>query len=122
VTVFVPGVLKNPLNGSWGGWRKHARLARDWRERTAVQLYMDAAVHPWTPAFLAAPKRVTFTAHVGRLWDDDNIPGAVKPVRDQVAASCCGGDDGPKSGHLFLYEQRVDTQRGVLVRVEALTP
>jgi hypothetical protein len=117
--VFVPGRLRNPLNGSWGGWRKHARLARDWRERTAQRIFL-AGSGRMTPAFLTAKKRVIFTAHVGRLWDSDNLPAALKPVRDGVAQHCCGGDDGPRSGHVFEYRQAVHQERGVAIHVEVL--
>jgi len=32
LVVFIPGKLRNPLNGSWGNHYKHARIARTWRE------------------------------------------------------------------------------------------
>ena len=121
--IFVPGKLSNPLNGSWGGWRKHARLARSWRDRTTQRLFVRAMEDSQlkTGGFLAAKKQVIFTAYVGRLWDDDNLPAALKPVRDAVAAHCCGGDDGPRSGHRFEYGQLVVRgQRGVRVSVRTL--
>ena len=117
VEVFIPGRLTNILNGSWGHWYKHARIARDWRERTAQHLFV-ALVKPVTLAFLRAPKRVTFTLHVGRLWDDDALPAAVKPLRDAVASACCPGGDGPRSGNEFVYRQVQAKTRGVAVRVE----
>jgi hypothetical protein len=115
--VFIPGQLRNPLNGSWGGWRKHARLARDWRERTTdhilvAKLGRQASMHP-----LTEPKRVTFTAYVGARWDDDNLPGAIKPVRDALVGVVIHADD-PGSGHEFVYRQETRReQRGVGISV-----
>ena len=119
IEVFVPGKLRNPLNGSWGGWRKHARLAKDWRERTEHHLLAAVRADP-VMSHPGVKKQVTFCAHVGHLWDSDNLPGALKPVRDGVARMCCGGNDGPTSGHEWIYLQQIDRQRrGVSIRIEA---
>jgi hypothetical protein len=120
ITVFVPGKLRNPLNGSWGGWRKHARLAKEWRARTTGAVYLDDLMHsrrvrpdPTLPA------TITFTAHVGRRWDDDNIPGAVKPIRDGLVDARVIHSDGLSSGHTFRYAQVVDRERrGVEVQID----
>lgn len=117
LTFFVSGQLKNGLNGSYGHWSKHARIARDWRDRTAVAALKTEGY--WRMPQRGA-KRVTFTAHVGRLWDDDNLPSAIKPIRDEVAARFCGGRDDPASGHAFVYAQVQSKERGVKVTVEAL--
>ena len=48
---------------------------------------------------------VTFTRHsTGLLDEGDNLPNAVKAVRDEVAA-LLGVDDGPKGGVKWLYAQ-----------------
>jgi hypothetical protein len=115
--VFVPGKLRNPLNGSWGGWRKHARLAKDWRERTSQHLFVALQGRPLAPGNLREPKRITFTAYVGAQWDDDNIPGALKPVRDSLTGLLIHSD-APDSGHEFVYRQAVRReQRGVGISV-----
>ena len=118
--VFVPGKLRNPLNGSWGGWRKHARLAKDWRERTAQHILIARNFRKLSPVDLAAPKRVTFTAYVGAQWDDDNLPGAVKPARDSLVGLVIHSD-APSSGHEFVYRQETRReQRGVGISVTPL--
>jgi hypothetical protein len=121
---FIPGKLRNPLNGSWGGWHKHARLARDWRERTTgavlVAYGYQRGARPVDPTG-ENPKRVIFIAHVGRLWDTDNLPAAIKPVRDGLVDARLIHSDAPGSGHEFVYQQVVDrAHRGVAVTVEAL--
>lgn len=116
IEFFVPGQLRNPLNGSWGGWRKHARLAQQWREKTAAAVFAADRVRVFPRL-----SRVTFTGYVGRLWDDDNLPAAIKPVRDMVARLYLAGDDSPRSGHEFVYRQTVERgKRGVGVRIEPL--
>ncbi len=115
--VFVPGHLRNPLNGSWGGWQKHARLAKDWRERTAQWIFFATDKGACAPA--TRPKMVTFTAHVGAGWDDDNLPAAIKPIRDALVDSGIVHSDAPDSGHHFTYRQIVDRKhRGVEISVE----
>lgn len=115
--VFVPGKLRNPLNGSWGGWRKHARLAQHWRERTSQHILVArigrySAMHP-----LTEPKRVTFTAFTGARWDDDNLPAAIKPIRDALVGTVIHSD-ASDSGHEFVYRQEVRrAQRGVGISV-----
>jgi hypothetical protein len=120
--VFIPGKLRNPLNGSWGGWQKHAQLAKQWRHRTALEILGDWILAGRPPrAQASTPKLVTFTAHVGRLWDTDNLPGGIKPVRDGLVDAKIIDSDAPGSGHRFVYEQRVDhANRGVQITVEPL--
>lgn len=64
---------------------------------------------------------VTFTRHsTGLLDEGDNLPNALKAVRDEVAA-LLGVDDGPKGGVRWLYAQtRIKrTERpSVLIAVE----
>ena len=118
MTIFVPGKLRNPLNGSWGGWRKHARLAKDWRERTAMELLFERLRHESEQVAPNDPKTITFTAHVGAGWDDDNLPAAIKPIRDALVDAQVIHSDAPDSGHVFRYAQVVDrTHRGVEIVV-----
>lgn len=120
MTLFVPGRLENPLNGSWGGWRKHATLARRWRDRTTLAVYVatGGAGVPWPPA---VPKRITFTVQTGARWDDDAIPGACKPLRDAMVDAKIIDDDGPRRPPEFLYAQEVKRyDRGVRITVAPL--
>jgi hypothetical protein len=120
--VFVPGKLRNPLNGSWGDWRKHAKLARDWRERTAQHVFVATYRVSAALGTPRTPKRVTFTACVGRRWDTDNLPAAIKPIRDALVDARVIHADGPDAGHDFVYLQQVvrkfGAPRGVGIVVE----
>ena len=123
--IFVPGKLRNPLNGSWGGWRKHARLAKDWRTRTAQRIFVFSGATQAGYDELAdtlypqhRPKTVTFTAHVGAGWDDDNLPAAIKPIRDALVDAQVIHSDAPDSGHTFVYRQIIDRKhRGVEIAI-----
>lgn len=116
VTLFVPGRVTNPLNGSHRHWSVRAKWAEGWRTVTQV-----AWIKAGQPA-MEGPARVTFTAHVHRLFDDDNLAACVKPVRDAAVRAILGTDDGPKCGHQFVYRQELTPKeiRGVLITVEAL--
>ena len=116
--VFVTGRLVNPMNGAWGHWYKHARIARDWRQRTAQAFWAEKHAHGRWVVDLHTPKIVTFTAHVGQLWDTDGLPGAIKPIRDALQGVAIHSD-GPTSGHTFVYQQVVDrATRGVQITIE----
>jgi len=119
--VFVPGPLRNPMRGSHGHWRKHARWAKSWRERTAERLRIERLLHPrmWQELGDAAvPKHVAFLARTARAWDDDNLRPGLKPVRDGLQDAGLIQSDASEAGHLFLYEQRVDVaNRGVDIRI-----
>jgi hypothetical protein len=126
MTLFLPRPLKNPLNGSWGNHFKHARIARTWRELTASCMLVEwihAGRPPRTPQ---APKTITFTAHVGAKWDDDNLPAAIKPIRDGLVDAAVIHSDAPDAGHTFVYRQVVDRKRrGVEIAIvpsSALVP
>lgn len=115
ITLFVPGQLHSRLNGSGSRahWSKISRNAREWRERTWAAWYeADRPTHE-------GPATVMFTVYVGRLWDDDNLPAAVKVIRDAAVNAILNTDDGPTSGHAFHYRQEVRPQgeRGVLIEV-----
>ena len=124
LTIFVPGRLTNPLNGSWGHWSKHARIARRWRNSTSMAVYWTKASHPVSyPALgpASTPKAVTLTVHTGGIWDDDGLPAACKPLRDGLRDAGMIDDDTPTSGHRFTYLQRIDRKhRGVTITVERL--
>lgn len=125
IEFFVHGKLTNPLNGSLSRahWtHKHAWVTQ-WKHATWAALHDD--VPPEWFRDPAAPKHVAFLAQVGRQWDDDNLPAAIKPVRDALMGLHLGQlvryrlihSDAPDSGHRFTYEQRVSKERGVRVRI-----
>ena len=117
VAFFIPGNLDNPLNGTHGHWSTPARRRKAWRENTKAAYLASPrmATAPWTP------KRVTLVANVWNRMDSDGLQAACKSVRDGLVDCGLIDDDGPDSGHVFLYEQRVArAQRGVTVSVETL--
>lgn len=123
MTVFVPGPLTNPLNGSHGHWSKHRKWAEDWRERTHHHLWL--ALRTQLPrvnavrmdaAYAARPKVVRFLAKTGNSVDDDNLRAMLKPCRDALKDARIIHDDAKHSGHTFLYDQVIDrAERGVLI-------
>lgn len=120
---FVPGRLQNPLNGSLSRahWTRKRVWAETWKAETLLAI-ITAQPRRWTPAQIALPNVVTFRAHVGKLWDDDNVPAGLKPVRDALIGRIIDSD-APDSGHRFVYSQVVDRERrGVEVTVETHRP
>lgn len=111
---FIPGRLRNPLNGSHRHWATRFQWGKDWRTKTAFLILRER------PRYRAdAPKRIAFRARVWSLFDDDGLRAALKPVRDGLRDAGIVHDDSPRSGHEFVYEQVVDRRRrGVEVRVE----
>lgn len=113
IQVFVYGKVSNPMNGSHRHWSMRAKWADVWRERTRVS-WMVCGQPTWS-----GPACVTFTAHVARFFDDDNLPPCLKPVRDEAVLRILGTDDGPTCGHTFVYQQEVrpPSERGVLITI-----
>ena len=60
---------------------------------------------------VAAPYTITLTRIAGRKLDGDNLQGALKAVRDQVAKEL-GINDGDEA-HEWLYDQRKPRPREV---------
>ena len=126
LTVFIPGALKNPLNGGHGHWRKHATTVR--RQREKAELYLLHAMHGRQQYDPKTPKRITFEAVVWNAFDDDNLRACLKPTRDALKSMGVIDDDRSSAGHTFVYQQRVDRARGgadprgVRVMIEVLTP
>ena len=122
--VWVPGPLANPMNGTRGHWGKHARWAQQWRQRTEQRLLLEKLTGRdtrWREIDPELPKRVTFTAHTVRRWDDDNLRAGMKPIRDGVVSAHLIDSDALDSGHEFVYQQRIKPdERGVLITVELL--
>ena len=120
LTLWVPGKPVNPLNGSWGHWSKHARLAKSWRDRTSLACYL-AVQSRRLPEWLgpaSAPKAITFIVQTGAPWDDDALPAACKPLRDELVSLGIIHSDSKASGHRFAYDQVVKRyDRGVVIEI-----
>lgn len=99
VEFTIPLHLVSPLNGSHGHWR------RDWErrrgERAATRLAWYAAGQPK----LKTPAAITLTRVAPREFDDDNLRGSMKSVRDELC-EIAGVKDGPRAPVSFLYDQR----------------
>ncbi|HJY45834.1 MAG TPA: hypothetical protein VJ301_14525 [Propionibacteriaceae bacterium] len=115
--------LTNPLNAR-EHWSRRAKRAA--RQRSLVALTLFKALG--TRSLEVPPtraKHVTFTAYVGRGFDDDNLQAALKSIRDGLMEAHVIHGDGPRHGHVFEYEQRrgiPTAKQGVRVSVRLLDP
>ena len=121
--LFVPGALRNPLNGSLSRahWTVKSKWANEWKAKTVAAMMHAPATIPTTyhAPFTEIPKLIRFIANTGSTWDDDNLPAAIKPIRDALIGYVIHSD-APDSGHVFTYAQRVDRKRrGVRITVKA---
>lgn len=69
-------------------------------------------------------RSVHFIRYGIRTMDCDNLPGAIKRIRDQVAAWIAGdntikgkGDDSPTCGVAWTYAQVTGKERGVVIEL-----
>jgi hypothetical protein len=119
MTLRVPSLSKNPLNGAQGSWRRSSSLRKTQRIATCLQLsQLPQAARCQTIRYV----------HMVRLapgiLDCDSVPAALKSFRDQVAAWIAGcntpdgeGDDGPNCGIRWTYDQQRQKQYGVLIEM-----
>lgn len=139
-SVFVPGTLpSNPLNRR-RGWRAVWSEGQVWRRRVATAALLELRGPDHDPK---ASKRVTLTAFVWNPFDTtEGLRAALKncvdglgPRHQQMRRTARGlrpvvgvgaeivHSDAHDSGHVFIYEQRIDRRRpGVLIEVETLGP
>jgi len=139
VTIWIPGKLRNPDNGSHRHWSAVARERAEWRRRTFEAVRVEGLLLSSRLAAEArTPKRIRFRAHLWSLFDsDDGLRSALKSVKDalgpptpiywqgRLVGHAPGAylihSDAPGCGHEFLYAQIIDrSHRGVEVMVEAL--
>lgn len=123
VLAVVPGISPNPNNGSHGHWSAVAKLRESQRLATMHVLArtdMDIVMR----ALGGQIRRVHFVRLGPGLLDDDAVPPAVKAYRDQLCAWIAGdntptgrGDDGPKCGIKFTYDQQRQRQYGVRIEI-----
>jgi hypothetical protein len=118
LSVRIPGLLRNPLNGSHGHWAVAYR-ERSRRRRQAVD-YLRVTFLPWRGAWpRTEPKQITFEAHVARPFDTDNLQACLKPYRDAVVMAEIVEGDGPAEPHEWIYAPQVVGQcwRGVVITI-----
>jgi hypothetical protein len=119
IKVTVPSLSKNPLNGAQGSWRASSSLRKTQRIATAL------ALSQLPPAALCERVRYVHMVRLAPgLLDCDSVPAALKSFRDQVAAWIAGqntpkgvGDDGPRCGIRWTYDQLRQRQYGVLIEL-----
>ena len=118
--LWLPGKLEHQQDRTGWHWLKRARYVRQIHERVAQHVLeaVPGRQAPWPPEM---PKTITFTAHVGRAFDDDNLAHAFKHHRDGLRKAGLIHDDRWTSGHTFRYEQVIskgdDAKRGVEIRI-----
>lgn len=88
-------------------WRTRHQRAKG--QRAATKLYVSQLTAPSLPA------EITLTRLGKRKMDDDNVPGALKHVRDELAA-WIGVDDGSPL-YTWIYRQTVGKEYGVRVEI-----
>ena len=111
INLFVAGKVTSPMNRRTH-WTERSLWASEWRQRVRL-IWLERGRPMWD-----GPAHFQFTAYVAKLYDSDNLPPALKPIRDEAVACICGTDDGPRSGHRFSYCQEIKPHyRGVLITV-----
>lgn len=116
IAIFVPGILKNPLNGPQYGRQKfaHASYRKRWKERVALALLETSYFY----CRLGERRAIHFHANVFNLFDTDGLQAACKPIRDALVECGVISGDADRDGHTFTYDQRIDRKnRGVEIRV-----
>lgn len=110
-TVTIPIALSRGLNA-----REHplARCRRVKRERLATSWALTAAHVPHA----LTPCTVTLTRLSRGTLDSDNLQGAFKAVRDEIAAYL-GTNDGPKGGIEWVYGQGYGARHAISIDIEA---
>jgi hypothetical protein len=121
-TVIVPLRTLNELNDHTH-WRK--RHKRSCEQRLTVCAYLNQLGQDFRRDLVTYVDFVRVAPGQG-LDPGDNLNSSMKYVRDQIAAYLAGnntpegkGDDGPKCGVRWSYQQRRATQWGVEIRMSS---
>lgn len=115
-TIDIPGMRLGAALNARVHWSKRAARAKKERAVVAVvlRLHRSPMLEPTCP-----PTTCTLARIAPRMLDDDNLAGAFKSIRDEVAAFF-GVDDGPKGLIAWRYEQRKGEPKQYAVQI-ALT-
>jgi hypothetical protein len=108
MNVYIPLRLPSLLNSRMH-WRALARIKKQQRDAVAMALSVRKPLPP-------LPATVTFTRIGKRMLDSDNLQGAFKAARDQVA-DMMGVDDGSPLWE-WRYEQRTGKEYGIEIEIE----
>ena len=90
-----------------------------WRVRHK-RVSSERATTRWIIKPFITPATVRFTRLSSALCDDDNLQGAMKAIRDEVA-KIAGVDDGPRGPIRWEYAQEKCKRGDFGVRVEITT-
>lgn len=113
ITIPIDGMKLGAALNARVHWTKRAVRAKKERKATSWALSMRASSfpHPLTP-----PTTCTLVRVAPRMLDDDNLAGAFKSIRDEVAAFF-DVDDGPKGPIAWRYEQRREAPKQYRVEI-----
>lgn len=115
-TISIPNMKLGAALNARVHWSR--RAARSKNERIVIATYLRCHCRP-TLEPTCPPTTCTLARIAPRMLDDDNLAGAFKAVRDEVA-SFFGVDDGPKGPIAWRYEQRKGEPKQYAVQI-ALT-
>jgi hypothetical protein len=111
-TIAIPLKLGAALNARVH-WTARAKRAKT--ERAIIGAALRH--HPFTAD--EVPSTCTLVRIAPRALDDDNLAGAFKSIRDEVAAFF-GVDDGPKGPIRWCYEQRREAPKQYAVEIKLM--
>lgn len=112
-TIDIPGMKLGAALNARVHWTRRAARAK--KERAIVATVLRCQ---WTPYDEGSgpPTTCTLARIAPRMLDDDNLQGAFKSIRDEVAAFF-GVDDGPRGPIAWRYEQRKGQPRQYAVEI-----
>lgn len=121
ITIPIDGMKLGAALNARVHWTKRAARAKKERAVVAVALLhveVDKSVWHWFFHGAPMPKSMTCTLVriAPRALDDDNLAGAFKSIRDEVAAFF-GVNDGPKGPIAWRYEQRKGAPKQYAVEI-----
>jgi hypothetical protein len=102
ITIPIDGMRLGAALNARVHWSKRAERTK--KERAVVDVALRCHRQP-TLEPTCPPTTCTLVRIAPRMLDDDNLRGAFKAIRDEVAAFF-GVDDGPKGLIVWRYEQR----------------
>lgn len=113
ITIPIDGMKLGAALNARVHWTRRAARAK--RERAVVAVALRSQ---WFPDVETAspPTTCTLARIAPRMLDDDNLAGAFKSIRDEVAAFF-GVDDGPRGPIAWRYEQRREAPKQYAVEI-----
>lgn len=109
ITISIEGMRLGAALNARVHWTRRAARAKKERAIVAVALRQRVGQDD-------VPTICTLARVAPRALDDDNLQGAFKAIRDEVAAFF-GVDDGPKGPIAWRYEQRKGAPKQYAVEI-----